>query len=262
MSTEENKALVRRYYDEVVNQHKLEVLDEIMGTAEDGAREDFRDFHRGFQTQLQSAFPDVHETVEQLIAEDDWVAVRIRVEGTHTGGEYTGIPATGKHLQISVAAIWRIRRGKLVSNWATWNRFSVYEQLGVLSLADLQRETNKAVIRRWIEARNAMDVEAAMQCWAEGRNSIRNSFLSFNQAFPDIRVTIDELIAEGDKVLMRATMRGTHLGAWLEIPPSGKAIEWQLADTYMVKDGKIQTLVRVAPDLKAMLRNASATAAD
>ena len=139
MPTEENKALVRRYYDEVVSQHKLEVLDGIIGTAADGARESFKEGHRRTQTYLQSGFPDLHESVEQLIAEDDRVTVVTTFEGTHTGGEYSGIPATGKHLKIPVAGIWRVSGGKLVDLWFTANLFSVYEQLGVVSRADLQR---------------------------------------------------------------------------------------------------------------------------
>ena len=114
-------------------------------------------------------------------------------------------------------------------------------------------------MRRWVAARNANDVEAALQQRSPDRQEwLRNAFGNFSRGFPDIHLTVEDLVAEGYRILMRATVRGTHLGTWLEIPPSGKKIEWHLADTYTVKDGKIQTLVRVAADLAAILRNATA----
>jgi steroid delta-isomerase-like uncharacterized protein len=254
MSTEENKALVRRFYDEVVSEHKLEVLDEIFGTEADGAKEGFKEGHRRTQVHIQAAYPDLHEQVEQMIAEEDWVAVWTTVEGTHTGGDYVGIPATGKRIRIPVAATWRINNGKLVEQSFTADFNSVYEQLGVLSPADLQREANKALVLGWIEARMANDVESAVEAWAEElQDWFRNAFISSIQGFPDVHITVDDLVAEKDKVVMRATMRATHLGTWQGVSPSGKKVEWQFVDIYTVKDGKISAIVRVAPDLKALL---------
>lgn len=258
MSTEENKALVRRFHDEVVSEHKLGVLDQIIGTAADGAKEGFKDDRRRTQVHIQEAYPDLHEQVEQMIAEEDWVAVWTTVEGTHTGGDYVGIPATGKRIKIPVAATWRVNNGKLVEYSRTADFNSVFEQLGVLSRTDLRREANKAVVLGWIEARNANDVEAAAEAWAEEkRDWLRNAFDAASQAFPDVHVTVDDLIAEKDEVTMRGTLRGTHLGTRQGVPPSGKKVEWQFVDTYTVKDGKISAIVRVAPDLKALLSTRS-----
>jgi steroid delta-isomerase-like uncharacterized protein len=254
MSTEENKALVRRFYDEVVSEHKLGVLDEIIGTAADGAKEGFKDDRRRTLIHIQAAYPDLREQVEQMIAEGDWVAVWTTVEGTHTGGDYVGIPATGKRIKIPVAATWRINNGKLVEQSFTADFNSVFEQLGVASPADLQREANKALVLGWIEARIAKDVETAVEAWAEElQDWFRNAFNSSVQGFPDARVTVDDLIAERDKVVMRGPHGATHLGTWQGVPPSGKKVEWQFVDTYTVKDGKLSAIVRVAPDLKALL---------
>ena len=53
---------------------------------------------------------------------------------------------------------------------------------------------------------------------------------------------------------MRVTLTGTHLGVWSGVEPTGKKVEWRFVDTYTIKDGKIASMLRVAPDLKAMLR--------
>ncbi len=188
------------------------------------------------------------------MAEDDWVAVWTTFEGTHTGGDYGGIPATGKSVKIPIATTWRISNGKLVEQSYTADFFSAFEQLGVVSAADLQREANKKLVLSWIEARNVSDVEAAVRVWAaEQQDWFRNAFNSSCEGFPDGHITVDDLIAEGDKVVMRATMRATHLGTWQGVSATGKKVAWQFVDTYTVKDGRISALVRVAPDLKALL---------
>jgi predicted ester cyclase len=118
----------------------------------------------------------------------------------------------------------------------------------------MSTEENKALVLGWIEARMAKDVESAVEVWAEElQDWFRSAFNSSVQGFPDAHVTVDDLVAEKDKVMMRGTMRATHLGTWQGVPPSGKKVEWQFVDTYTVKDGKLSAIVRVAPDLKALL---------
>ena len=111
-------------------------------------------------------------------------------------------------------------------------------------------EENKATIRRWIEARNANDIEAAAACWTEAeRDGIRRAFAGFTEAFPDARITPEELIAEGDKVVLRWVFRGTHRGAFRGIPPTGRAVEWPGVDIYTVAAGQLTELVRAADTL-------------
>jgi predicted ester cyclase len=118
----------------------------------------------------------------------------------------------------------------------------------------MSTEENKALVLGWIEARMAKDVESAVEVWAEElQDWFRSAFNSSVQGFPDAHVTVDDLVAEKDKVMMRGTMRATHLGTWQGVPPSGKKVEWQFVDTYTIKDGKLSAIVRVAPDLKALL---------
>jgi steroid delta-isomerase-like uncharacterized protein len=119
-------------------------------------------------------------------------------------------------------------------------------------------EENKATIRRWIEARNANDIETAAACWTEaGRDGVRRAFAGFTEAFPDVRITPEELIAEGDKVVLRWGFLGTHRGPFQGIPPTGRTVAWTGVDIYTVEAGQIADLVRTA-DTLALLQQLGA----
>ena len=126
MSTEANKAIVSRLWEEVWNQNNLSVCDEIFD-AEYAAHE------KGFAPVLRAAFPDIHFAVEDMIAEGDKVVSRYTITGTHRG-EIMGIPATGKPLKLTATWIHRLEDGRIVEgiNWGEWDRLSVMEQLGVI----------------------------------------------------------------------------------------------------------------------------------
>ena len=115
-------------------------------------------------------------------------------------------------------------------------------------------EENKAVIRRWMDARPANDVETAVAQWAdEEQEWLRGAFDRFTKGFSDIQVTVNELIAERDKVAVWFTMHGTHLGTYAGVPATGKTIEWSPVDLYTVVNGKIAGLKREARSLKDLL---------
>jgi steroid delta-isomerase-like uncharacterized protein len=115
-------------------------------------------------------------------------------------------------------------------------------------------EENKAVIRRWMEARNANDVESAVAQWADGwQDRIRGAFDGFTKGFPDIQITVQEMVAEGDKVAAWWTFRGTHRGVFAGVAATGKTVEYGGADLYTVADGKIASIRRQAANLKQLL---------
>lgn len=109
---------------------------------------------------------------------------------------------------------------------------------------------NKALAHRWIEARNSNNLDAALACWTDEKHEwLTRAFSRFTVAFPDIHLTIDEIIAEGDKVVLRLTLTGTHRGIWRGIPGTGNAVQWQATDIYTVAKGKLASLVRGADSL-------------
>jgi len=135
MSTEENKALMRRLYEEVWNQGNMATVDVLL--AADSVLHDPAHLVRGpegfkaYVSAFRAAFPDLHATVEDQIAEGDRAAMRFSVIATHKG-EFQGIPPTGKQITLSGINIQRIVDGKIVENWVNLDALGMLQQLGVL----------------------------------------------------------------------------------------------------------------------------------
>jgi steroid delta-isomerase-like uncharacterized protein len=136
MSTEENKALVRREYEQGVNQGDFDVRNEALASNYVGhfsglppiqGIEAFKQFTSAFFT----AFPDLQTTIEDLIAEGDKVAVRQTWRGTHTGN-FQGIPPTGKQVTFSSLEVYRVIGGKLAEEWVELDMLGLLQQLGVI----------------------------------------------------------------------------------------------------------------------------------
>lgn len=135
MSVEENKAIVRRIYEEFKRRnlpayyelHATDYVFHLPGGVE------VRGLERLKQTitMVLSAFPDYHEAVEDMVAEGDMVVVRHTLTGTHKG-EWLGIAATGKKVTWTAIAILRIVGGKLVEAWAEIDMLGVMQQLGAI----------------------------------------------------------------------------------------------------------------------------------
>ena len=134
MSTEENKALVRRFYDEVTNGRNVAFLDELLapnfeGFAVEGSdngqnREEFKHMI----SMMLNAFPDRHQIIHDWVAENDKVVTRWTVQGTQQG-EYLGIAPTGKRVKFSGMDIFRVVDGKIVKVWAEVDMLDVRQQL-------------------------------------------------------------------------------------------------------------------------------------
>ena len=136
MDTEQNKTVTRRFLEEVWNQRRLELIDElltpdsvlhVMGEHKVGretARATLRDI-------WLASFPDLRITVDDQLAEGDKVCDRCVVSGTHTGAPYLGIEAAGKPFQLTTTTISRIENGQIAETWQDLDFFSFVRQLGV-----------------------------------------------------------------------------------------------------------------------------------
>src|SRR5512138_1125301 len=125
MSTETNKAIIRRFFEEAFGQGKLAVLDEILapdqvsrGPSALPGMPPGPEGSRILIMAYRSAFPDLHFIVEEQIAEGNTVVTRWTAHGTHNG-ELAGIPATGKRTTVVGVGIDRIENGKIVESWGT-----------------------------------------------------------------------------------------------------------------------------------------------
>lgn len=134
MGTEENKASAARFLDEVINRGNLGVIDELTG---DG----FVDHQlppgvpagidglKGFITAFRAAFPDLHYSLEDSIAEGDRVVQRTMAHGTMKG-DFQGMPASGKSATWQEIHITRYAGGKAAEHWATIDQLGMLQQLG------------------------------------------------------------------------------------------------------------------------------------
>jgi predicted ester cyclase len=120
--SEQNKDLVRKYYEEVINGRNLDAVGDYF--ADERVVEGVR---RGCFSYFTS-FPDLHVSLDELIAEGDAVFVRSTMTGTHDG-EYKGIPPTGRHIATECAEVFRIADGKFVGYWCLTNVAGLMRQI-------------------------------------------------------------------------------------------------------------------------------------
>jgi steroid delta-isomerase-like uncharacterized protein len=136
MSSETNKAVIRRLMDEVVNAGNLDAIDEIVAPdfvnhnplpgaspGRDGFKQTFRNLH--------AAFPDLHVIDTDLIAEGDRVVTLRGFEGTQNG-TFMGVPPTGKRLVLDGMTVFRVVNGQITERWGVLDMLSVMRQLGLI----------------------------------------------------------------------------------------------------------------------------------
>ena len=120
--SEQNKDLVRQYYDQAVNGRDLDAFGDYFA---DGGTAAW--VQKGCFLYFQ-AFPDLHVALDEFVAEGDRVFLRSTMTGTHDG-ELQGIPATGRHIAAESAEVFRIADGKFVGYWCMMNVAGLMRQL-------------------------------------------------------------------------------------------------------------------------------------
>ncbi len=133
MSPEENKDLVRRYW-EILNQGNLDILDEVytVDFVWHLPDQDIRGLEESKQvtSMYLSAFPDMRFIAEEVIAEGDKVVTRVKFRGTHRG-ELMLIAPTERQIELKIIFIHRIEGGKIVEMWEMYDNLSFMRELGV-----------------------------------------------------------------------------------------------------------------------------------
>jgi len=137
MAAAENKALIRRFYDEAWGRGELDVIDEVF--ADDYVRHDSRPTspasgpagQRQITAGFRAAFPDLRFDVDLLVAEDDLVVARWTAAGTQAGA-FGPLEATGRHATFSGVNIFRFEGGKVAEIWNHRDDLGLMEQLGTL----------------------------------------------------------------------------------------------------------------------------------
>ncbi len=268
-----NKAIVTRYVDEV-NKGNLDAFDELVDPSyvdrnpipnQEPGIPGLKKAYKMFT----DSFSEMVYDFEDVMGEGDLVCGRGVMYGTHTG-EFLGIPATGKRLRWTGTRIFRLREGRLVEGWINLDMLSLLQQLGAIPGGDGQPaperpqfsemvpggfgdvEENKRIFRRMIdEVWNKKNVDAADELFAPDATSpsapqlppgpagVKMIAGMFLQAFPDLQVSIEDLIGEGDRVAGRLVERATHQGEFFGVKPTGTKVEFQEIGILRIRGGKI-----------------------
>jgi steroid delta-isomerase-like uncharacterized protein len=137
VTAEENKALVRRSFEEVFNQGNLDAVEEIFASdyvLHDPTSPEERRGTEGMRQYVsiyRTAFPDLQQTIEDQFAEGEKVATRLMGRGTHQG-ELLGIPPTGNRVEAPGIVINRISGGKIAESWANYDALGMMQQIGAV----------------------------------------------------------------------------------------------------------------------------------
>jgi steroid delta-isomerase-like uncharacterized protein len=132
----ENKAIVRRLYEEVWNKRRVELVDELISPSHAMHDNHLPDSGVGPEAykrnvaRFVTSFPDLRLTVEDMLAESDKVAVGWTISGTHKG-EFRGISPTGKKVSIEGITINHIVDGKIMDSYISADYLGLMQQLGV-----------------------------------------------------------------------------------------------------------------------------------
>lgn len=136
MSTEANKAIVRRY-QEAYNSNNLDALNEVVAhdfvshSLAPGLPEGLQGGNLMHQMAM-AAMPDYRVSIDDLIAEGDRVVARFTMTGIHTGADFLGLSASGRKINVTGISIFRVASGKIVEHWANEDALGLLQQLGAM----------------------------------------------------------------------------------------------------------------------------------
>ena len=132
------KAMLERMFDEIINEGRLEVADELFADdyVDHGPMGDIagREAFKQLVAQWRSAVPDVHCTLSHVIVEGDIAGWLVHTTGTHTG-DGLGFPGTGKRFETVSANVGRFRDGQAVEHWSEQGMFPMLVQIGMMPMA-------------------------------------------------------------------------------------------------------------------------------
>ena len=136
--SEQNIAVVRRWFEEVWNQGRESSIDELFpaGGVAHGLGDSEQDVHgpdefKPFVDNIRGAIPDTHVTIDDILADSDRVAVRVTLQGTHTG-HGLGVPPTGRKVSIQGIIIVRLVDGRIREGWNSSDQLGLLRQIGTL----------------------------------------------------------------------------------------------------------------------------------
>lgn len=204
-TSEQNKALIRRWLEEVFARGDLARADDLFGQNYILHDPSFpQDVYgpqgiKRYVTAYRAAFPDLEVTVEDQLAEEDKVVTRWKIRGTHSD-EFLGLAPTGHEVAVTGIEFDRVVGGRIDEAWVGYHPFA--EQM--------------------------LTLESGGQGLA-----------AMDKAFSDLRMAEADSVKEGDKLAFRWLLSGTHEGEFMGVAATGRRIEATGMDIVRVADGEI-----------------------
>jgi steroid delta-isomerase-like uncharacterized protein len=140
----DNRELSGRIFQEVWNERKVDVIDDLVTTDyvhHDAQSADIQpgiEGYKQFVSVYLNAFPDLRFTIEEEISSDDKVVTRWSVTGTHNG-DLPGLPRTGRAISLSGITIGRVSEAKFAESWNNWDALGMMQQLGAIPVEAKQQ---------------------------------------------------------------------------------------------------------------------------
>ena len=273
---EKNKVIVRWIIEAVWNEGDLTAIAEFMSSSSVFHGDSFVgelpgvEGYTAFATTTHTALPDVHFTIEDIIAEQDMVAIRLTYTGTNTG-PFLMIPATGVSMEARAMVAYRFSDGKIQEGWINVDGLNMLTQLGLIPPMGppnytwgtpstvtgdpgTPEENTINASREPLEVWNEANLEVIEEIISEdyvgqydmspvnGREAYKQYLSGLFTAFPDVHITVEKVFAEGDLVAFVATATGTHLGPFGPAPATGNSMKVQALVIRRMADGKIVEL--------------------
>jgi steroid delta-isomerase-like uncharacterized protein len=236
---EENKEICRRLLEEAFGKGNYDTIDQTVARKCRLHDSVFPSLQPGSESLKQhvkdqrAAFPDLSCTCDDVIAERDEVVIHWTCRGTHRG-DFLNFAPTNRSAMVSGTTIFRLQDRQISEMFVDWNLQSLLDQLG---LGMTEQEANKALAKRYIEeVWNRKKPKMISQFvandyarhtpngTARGAEGLMKDYDNFVTAFPDCHMRVDDAAGDGDRVVLRFTVTGTHNGKLMDIPPTGKTV--------------------------------------
>jgi predicted ester cyclase len=248
MTVEQNKALKHRICDEIWNEGNLDLIPELVAPSWSSGRFKGPDGFREMVSSLRTAFPDLRITIDNLVGEGDMVSYHSTLQGTFKG-KFGDNEPTARTVNFKTAYCDRFADGKWVEMvWGVSPTAELFQQMGISS--PTSKDHNVAVVRSFLEGVDKGNDSIIAELTSPGfvhhavgrgldmdREALRRSMSS--PSFPDEVITIEDIVADGDKVAIRTTNSGTHKGQVGNVAPTGNKVKFSEFVIFHLKNGRI-----------------------
>ena len=273
-SEEDNLAVAKRWFNDGLNHGNIGVIDEIVSP---DVNIDAATFPSGqapetikhIFTSVLTAFPDVQFSIEQSLTDGDYVVLQWTATGTQKA-DFIGVsPANGMRTWSGIH-LFRLSCGRIVEVWTEVDglsqvRLTTPEDTSAAASPEAtpgfvigacqtgSREENTAVAKRWLDVWNTKDVSLYEDLVhpdtvhhfgvlrdVAGIKDLQASAGQVFSAFPDLAVTMHEVVVDGDFVAIRFTDTGTQTGTFLGVEPTGKGVTWTGINIFRIQCGRVR----------------------